>query len=206
MIDDEIKKDTFLVKSKNNHHNEENENEIITILDSSMIIRNCVDGIYKIYIYDIIAHDMYKSKQIVDLLGTLTKDDKVEIYIESHGGSVRSGLMLCAAIQSCKAHVTTCVMGFALSMGFVIWCFGDELKLFPGAYVMAHNILLYAYGSLGKIQDDVDFNKGIITNIFNLCVKKKVLLEEEVDDIINRKKDIFIPYDIMLKRISQIGE
>jgi len=179
------------------------------ILHSSeclLIIEDVVDNAYKIYIFDIISCDIIDYHRLIDLLHMVTKDDEVKIYIDSFGGSVQTGCMICAAMEDCKAHITTYALDMAFSMGSTIWAFGDTLELFPGAIIMFHNMSTFMYGYLGDIRTDLKIKEDIFDRILEISIKKGILLQEEKDDIINKNKDIYIPYEEMIKRLDRIKE
>lgn len=178
------------------------ENDIINISQSVIVTKNIIDNKYIVYLFGEITYNIKHYRILFDLLDSLTKIDEIEIFIDSYGGSVSSGLLICSAMRRCKAKIITHVLGMAFSMGSMIWTFGDELKLFPGAMTMFHNISSGYYGFIGNIQKEVAHTISIGTNLMELCVDKKVLTAEEVELILNDNRELFFTYDEMLNRIS----
>ncbi len=71
-----------------------------------------------------------------------TKD--IQIYINSHGGSVPAGLAIYDTMQHVKPDVSTICMGMAASMGAFLLAGGAKGKRFalPNARIMTHQIII----------------------------------------------------------------
>lgn len=90
---------------------------------------------------------------IADKITLLSKTNK-EIYvlIDSPGGSVMDGAKVVGAIQASKAHVTTICLAECLSMGFIIFEYGNTRLMTPNALLMAHPAAGGVRGTLGQMQ------------------------------------------------------
>jgi ATP-dependent Clp protease protease subunit len=80
---------------------------------------------------------------IVAQLLFLEKEDPekdVDLYINSPGGSVSSGLAIYDTMQHIRCDVTTIVVGIAASMGAIIQCGGKKGKRFalPNSEILIH--------------------------------------------------------------------
>lgn len=71
-------------------------------------------------------------------------DEPIDIYINSFGGEVNSGLLICDLIKGSKAPVNTYCAGCAYSMAAVILAAGSKGRRFilPHSRVMIHEPLL----------------------------------------------------------------
>lgn len=89
--------------------------------------------------------DDHTSNRVVAQLLFLEKSDPdqdIEIYINSPGGSVYSGLAIYDTIQTIKPDVATFCVGMAASMGAVLLAAGAENKRYalPHARIMIHQV------------------------------------------------------------------
>ena len=81
-------------------------------------------------------------------------DKDINIYINSPGGSVYSGLAIYDTIQYIKPDVSTICVGLAASMGAVLLAAGTKGKRFalPNSRVMVHQPLGGAQGQAVDIE------------------------------------------------------
>lgn len=89
--------------------------------------------------------DQTANSIIAQLLFLDSQDQKknVELYINSPGGSVTSGLAIYDTIQYIKCPVTTICVGLAASMGATLLTAGAKGKRFalPNAEIMLHQVM-----------------------------------------------------------------
>jgi len=82
---------------------------------------------------------------IAQLLFLESEDDKkdIQLYINSPGGSVTSGLAIYDAIQYLKAPVSTICIGLAASMGAFLLTGGAKGKRFslPNSKILIHQVM-----------------------------------------------------------------
>jgi len=86
------------------------------------------------------AEKIVKRIQYLNALGS----EPINLYINSPGGSISSGLAVYDAMQASKAPVSTVCMGQAASMGAVLLTAGARGKrlIWPNARVMIHQPLI----------------------------------------------------------------
>ena len=82
------------------------------------------------------------TMQIMSLMED--ENSKIDIFINSPGGEVNSGLAIYDLIQSCKAPINMYCIGMAASMGAVIFASGKKGHRFilPHSKVMIHEPLI----------------------------------------------------------------
>lgn len=87
-------------------------------------------------------------------LESMDQDKDIQIYINSPGGSVYSGLGIYDTMQYIKPDVSTICTGLAASMGAVLLCAGAEGKRYalPHSRVMIHQPLGGAEGQATDIE------------------------------------------------------
>lgn len=88
---------------------------------------------------------------------------EIEVLINSQGGSVQDGLMICTSILDSKIPVTTVGVGFCYSMGGVILMCGNKRKMRDYATFMMHN----AQG--GNDEDVLNLISNSLATIFERC-------------------------------------
>lgn len=114
----------------------------------------------KIFLFGEIDEAMVRSftMQLMSLLED--ERSEINIYINSNGGEVNSGLAIYDLIQSCKAPVNLYCIGMAASMGALIFASGKKGHRFilPHSKVMIHEPLIpYGVGgSASSIKSTAD--------------------------------------------------
>jgi ATP-dependent Clp protease protease subunit len=98
---------------------------------------------------------------IAQLLFLQMEDPKkdVNLYINSPGGSVTSGLAIYDTMQFLTCDVTTYCLGMAASMGAVLLAAGTKGKRFalPNADIMIHQVSGGAQGTASDVERTVEY-------------------------------------------------
>src|SRR5438270_761087 len=98
---------------------------------------------------------------IAQLLFLQMEDSKkdINIYINSPGGNVTSGLAVYDTMQFLTCDVTTYCLGMAASMAAVLLCAGTKGKRFalPNADIMIHQVSGGAQGAASDVERQVDY-------------------------------------------------
>ena len=123
-------------------------------------------------------------------LQNLNSDDDITIYVDSPGGSVKSGLSIIDSMKLCKPDIVTINTGMAASMGSVLLGAGTKGKrgILPHSRVMLHQV---SYGASGNIQDvriSHDEADKVNTELFTLLAE---YCDKDVKDMLeatNRDK------------------
>lgn len=111
------------------------------------------------------VNDAVANAIIAQFLFLASKDEKkdIQLYINSPGGSVTSGLAIYDTMQYIKCPVSTVCVGMAASMGAVLLAAGAKGKRFalPNAEIMLHQV---AGGAQG-VATDIEINARQIIRI-----------------------------------------
>src|SRR3989344_3182044 len=90
-------------------------------------------------------NDMVANSVIAQMLFLASKDPKkdIQLYINTPGGLVTSGLAIYDTMQFVKCPISTVCVGMAASMGAVLLAAGEKGKRFalPNAQIMMHQPL-----------------------------------------------------------------
>ena len=128
-------------------------------------------GTLELYIYGDVEGDGYdwwrdevirsetSANAFRDALAAHHNVTRIDLYINSYGGSVFEGTAIYNQLRRHPAHKTVYVDGFACSIASVIAMAGDEVVMPRNTLMMIHNMWLGAVGNaaeLRKAADDLD--------------------------------------------------
>lgn len=121
----------------------------------------------------------------------------IEIVFFSPGGSVVDGMALFDTIQLLRHHghrVTTTAIGMAASMGSILLQAGDVRRMTRESWVLIHQISAGAQGSMGEIEDRVEWFKKMEQRVLDIFADrakaskaKKALTRKQFEAGYNRK-------------------
>lgn len=153
---------------------------------------------------DIFGPDYYTL--VCQALLNASEGDEVIMLINTHGGSVASGLSITDAMQRSKAKIITNVVGYAYSCGAMIWSFGDELRLGKFARVMFHSSSHMAWGKSADIGEEAEVMVKGMEYLMDRIVKRGVITQEERDLCFESKKDVYFCYDELKDRLDSLKD
>ena len=111
-------------------------------------------------------------------------DEPVTLILQTSGGSVIDGLTLINIIDNYKKKLKIVVMGYALSMGFIILCAGNNNpNVTKYCYYFSMGLLhsgnAFAQGESMTVADIIDWNRKVDSEIKNyICNNTKITLDE----------------------------
>lgn len=118
-------------------------------------------GVGKINIYGIIS-GWYDDVNAVDFLAAFNALEKtchrINVHINSPGGSVYEGLPIANAIKASEVEVHTYVDGIAFSMGAIIAVSAPKgnVHMAKGSLLMLHSASSYAYGNAEELKKQAE--------------------------------------------------
>ncbi len=92
-----------------------------------------------LYIYDVISVWGVSAADVAEALHEAGDVDKINLYINSPGGSIWEGMAIVSLLRRHKAQVNVWIDSIAASMASLIMLVGDTVTMMPGAMVMIHN-------------------------------------------------------------------
>ncbi|MEG6613759.1 head maturation protease, ClpP-related [Pseudoclostridium thermosuccinogenes] len=153
-------------------------------------IKNLTEDTAELYIYgDIVSSEWAKwddsdicPNDVANFLKQLDGTNKLNIFINSGGGSVFAGLAIYHQLKRNSAEKTVYVDGLAGSISSVIAFCGDRIVVPTDAFLMIHKPwmgLLGAYNAieLRKMADDLDRIEEGIMNVYGQHLKEGVDIE-----------------------------
>lgn len=158
----------------------------------------------KILINDIISENTIE-KVVMPLL-RMDNDGsgkKITIYINTNGGSVYDGLVLCDIIEHLKTETEVIVLGYAYSMGSIILMSGKSnpnvtRKCYPFSTALIHGGSAYISGSSSQVKDYFKFNEKFEKRIADFIVSHTNLTEDDYAAI--ERYEAYMDSDEMLEK------
>lgn len=153
-------------------------------------IKNQTEDSAELYIYgDIVSSEWMKwddtdvcPQDITDFLKEIEGKSKINIYINSGGGSVFAGLAIYNQLKRHNAEKTVYVDGLAGSIASVIALVGDRVVIPSNAFMMIHKPWMGLWGAYNandfrKMADDLDRIEEGIINVYKGNLKDGVDIE-----------------------------
>lgn len=121
---------------------------------------------------------------IAQLLYLSSVDDRdINMYINSHGGSVVDGLGLIDTMNYVNCDVSTTCIGMAASMGAVLLSCGAKDKRFvlPHSRVMIHQVSSSQQGTLADMEIEIEQTKRCKKDLYEILAKNTNKSFEEIE-------------------------
>ena len=93
-----------------------------------------------INIFGVIGQDVKASEVMQEIQAY--EGGKIEVIINSVGGSVYEGMAIYGALKNDPRPIKTTVLGIGASIASVIFMAGDEREIGEGSQLMIHNLSL----------------------------------------------------------------
>ena len=129
-------------------------------------------------------------------------DKPVTLILNTPGGSVADGLMLCNIIDNYKKPLEIIVPSYSCSMGTIILCSGNKnpnviKKAYPFSFALFHSGQTYVGGESTSVEDVMNFNKSVDNKIRDYIIANTNITEELYDA--HHRKQWYISAEEMLK-------
>lgn len=139
-------------------------------------IRNATEESADIFIYDVIGDGGFfgggvSARDVVEQLKNL-KTRKINLRVNSPGGSVFDGMAIYNALVQHPADVTTHIDGLAASIASVIALAGKTVRIAENAMMMIHDPLAFVFGDAAELRKQADVLEQIKGSILNTYVTR----------------------------------
>lgn len=157
-------------------------------------------------------NDMMAEVVIAQLLylDSLGKEEPIQIYINSPGGSVTAGLAILDTMKLVKSKIYTYCIGLAASMGAVLLSSGDRRYIVPHAEVMIHQPLGGTKGQASDIEiaaEHISRTKKILNAILaENCHKPYDDVSRDTERDNWKSAEEALEYGLVDMIISSLGE
>lgn len=128
---------------------------------------------------------------------------KITIYINSNGGSVHDGLVICDIIEKLKTPTDVIVLGYAYSMAGIMLMAGKhnpnvKRYCYPFSTALIHGGSAYVSGTSSQVKDYFKFNEKYEQRIADYIVEHTNLTEEDYAAI--ERYEAYMDSDEMLEK------
>lgn len=126
-------------------------------------------------------------QDVKDFLDQLENVSKINVHINSGGGSVFGGIAIYNMLKRFDAKITVYVEGLAASIASVIAMAGDKIIIPANAQMMIHKPSSCAWGNADEMRKEADILDGCQKVILNTYMQhaKEGVTEEQINDLIN---------------------
>lgn len=137
------------------YHNENNIFPPETPLRYSYFVDEIHARVFHFYISGMIGEPEHYS-EIIHLIRTAAPHDVINIYLNSAGGQIDTGVQIINAIESTAGMVYTHIDGAVCSMGSLIFLAGHQLVSYEHSMIMFHNYSGAAHGKGHEMKSMLD--------------------------------------------------
>jgi ATP-dependent protease ClpP protease subunit len=126
-------------------------------------------------------------KDVQDFLDQLEGVSKINVHINSGGGSVFGGIAIYNILKRYDAEITVYVEGLAASIASVIAMVGDKIIIPANAQMMIHKPSSIAWGNADDMRKEADILDGCQKVILNTYMQhaKEGVTPEQINALIN---------------------
>lgn len=126
-------------------------------------------------------------KDVQDFLDQLDGVSKINVHINSGGGSVFGGIAIYNILKRHNAEITVYVEGLAASIASVIAMAGDKIIIPANAQMMIHKPSSFTWGNADDMRKEAEILDGCQKVILNTYMQhaKEGVTEEQINELID---------------------
>lgn len=111
----------------------------------------------------------------------------IELFINTPGGVVDIGLVLCEVIKKSKTDVNCTVLGMAASMGSLITMACKKRRAYKFSNILIHDGSTMLHGTSNKVKDHFKFQEKKDEQIKTFILENSKISSEKYDEMIDRE-------------------
>lgn len=116
----------------------------------------------------------------------------IEFFLSTYGGACYDGMALHDVIESSKTPVEVICTGKIMSMGVIVALGASVRKAYRNTTFMIHQVSGLSLGTLREMEDTVAEASRINDILFNIIKSKTKVTEEQLNEVLQKKKDWFL--------------
>ena len=116
----------------------------------------------------------------------------IEFYLSTYGGACYDGLALHDVIELSNTPIEVICTGKIMSMGVIVALGAKVRKGYRNTTFMIHQVSGLSFGTLREMEDTVVEASRINEILFNIIKSKTKVTEEQLNEVLQKKKDWFI--------------
>lgn len=151
--------------------------------------------------------DTIEYLDLLECLASMKENDTIVIAIDSPGGYIHTGVLICTHIKACRGTVITRAVGLCASAGSLIWSAGDICEVESTALLMWHMSSHADYGNSLAIKNEATIQVHFVkTVLLQASMDKGHITQEEINKICtDPDATIYISAEEMQKRIDSFN-
>jgi len=111
----------------------------------------------------------------------------VEIILNSAGGAVDIGMVLCDVIKASKTPITITVLGIAASMGGLILMSGKHRRAYKHSNILIHDGSMFLGGTSGKVKDHMKFQEEKEAQLKKFILENTKITDKKYEEMHDRE-------------------
>lgn len=139
-----------------------------------------------IKIFDEIGGWGFNMQSLVEQLKGF-KGNKINVPINSYGGSVLEGLAIFSTLKGRQEEINTSVVGYALSMGSIIAMAGDNVSMPENGYMMIHNPMNVAFGDANEMEKNAELLREFKNQLAKIYSKRTGLTLARINKMMDEE-------------------
>lgn len=116
----------------------------------------------------------------------------IEFFLSTYGVACYDGLALHDVIESSNTPIEIVCTGKIMSMGVIVALGAKVSKEYGNTTFMIHQVSGLSFGTLREMEDTVAEASRINEILFNIIKSKTKVTEEQLNEVLQKKKDWFI--------------
>lgn len=160
----------------------------------------CYGKLYQFFLDEDIK-DLSYYRNLINILGSATDSDVVELVINTDGGLLDTAETIISAISTSEALVRANIIGKAYSAGSMIAMACHEVVVGSLATMMIHQASYGVGGNHTNILDQSHFMEKRLNNLYESCYKW-FLTEKEMKSV-KQGVELWITADEMMERFNR---
>ncbi len=120
--------------------------------------------------------------------GVVVADRKpIEILLNSPGGDVYTGMVICEVIKKSVTPITVRILGMAASMGSLIAMAGHKTVAYEYSNILIHDGSTFLVGSSNKVKDHMKYQEVKDKQIKDYIIANTGITEDKYDEMVDRE-------------------
>jgi len=139
--------------------------------------------------------DMIVERVILQILKWNREDEglpvserkNIEILLNTPGGDIYIGMVLCEVIKKSFTPITVRILGMAASMGSIIAMAAHKTVAYEHSNILIHDGSTFLVGSSNKVKDHMKFQELKDQQIKDFIIQNTKITEEKYDEMADRE-------------------
>ncbi len=141
----------------------------------------------EVYIYDVIGAWGVSAQRFVKDLKDLGNVTKIDLHINSPGGSVFDGAAIYNALDKHRAEIEVYIDGLAASMGSYIAMVGEKVNIAENAFIMIHNPWVLVAGDEHSLRKQADLMTKVKNSLAKAYIRRSGMSSEEIKTLMDEE-------------------